>query len=99
MNRSCNTGVRGAKQFTRTAKALSRHREHLRTRSVRRPKGSSDTKSYSGSATAMGLKRTFADDSDMRGIAMQILLNCGGEPRIIRQVQAVMSSNEDVLPK
>jgi hypothetical protein len=51
------------------------------------------------SATAMGLKRTFADDSEMRGIAMEILANCSGEPLIIRQVQAVMSSNEDVLAK
>jgi len=47
----------------------------------------------------MALKRTFADDSEMRGIAMEILLNCGGEHRIIRQVQAVMSSNENALAK
>jgi hypothetical protein len=47
----------------------------------------------------MALKRTFADDSEMRGIAMEILLNCGGEHRIIRQVQAVMKSNEDVLAR
>ena len=47
----------------------------------------------------MGLKRTFADDSDMRQIAMDILAKCGGEHLIIRKVQALMNSNEDVLPK
>jgi hypothetical protein len=47
----------------------------------------------------MALKRTFADDSEMRQIAMEILATCGGERRIILQVQALMNSNEEMVPK
>ena len=46
----------------------------------------------------MVTKRTFADNSAMREIAMAILKNCGSDRDVILQVQRVMNSAEDTLP-
>jgi len=42
-------------------------------------------------------KKTYADNSVMREIAMAILKSCGGEREIILQVQRVMNSGVDTL--
>jgi hypothetical protein len=42
-------------------------------------------------------KKTFADNSAMREIAMAILKTCGGEREIVLQVQRVMNSAADTL--
>jgi hypothetical protein len=45
----------------------------------------------------MVAKKTFADNSVMREIAMAILKSCGGERDIVLQVQRVMNSAADTL--
>jgi hypothetical protein len=46
---------------------------------------------------AMAAKKTFADNSAMREIAMAILKTCGGERQIVLEVQRVMNTVTDSL--
>ena len=42
-------------------------------------------------------KKTFADNSAMREIAMAILKTCGGERDVVLQLQRLMNSATDTL--
>jgi len=44
-------------------------------------------------------KRKFSDHADMRELAMSILERCGGDRHTIREVQSLMNSVDDTLPK
>ncbi len=47
----------------------------------------------------MGAKKTLADNSAMREIAMGILKSCGDDRDLVLQVQRLMNSAPDTLSK